>query len=120
MKLKINLIKIIWIIAVIGIISNLFDGVTTYIALQNPHNYENNSYMRFFLENPFLGYSLKLILGTWVFLPLKYTPYWFIIEFEKEHKSKSVQSLSLIFLVFIWIYTIYIFTKAALNNLSLF
>lgn len=95
----------IWIIAVVGIAANLFDAVTTFIALQYPHIYEVNPFMAFFFLYPFLGYSLKLVLGTWIFLPFKYCPYYYV-------KDKRL-------IVVAWIIVIFMFVRVGINNILL-
>ena len=98
--------KLIWVLATIGILANLFDAVTTFIALHYPHIYEVNRFMAFFFESyPVLGYSLKLVLGTWIFLPFKYCPYHYV-------KDKRL-------IIIAWVIIIFMFIRVGVNNILL-
>ena len=98
--------KLIWVLATIGILANLFDAVTTFIALHYPYIYEVNRFMAFFFESyPVLGYSLKLVLGTWIFLPLRYCPY----SFGKDKK----------WVIIAWIILIFTYLRVGIKNILL-
>ncbi len=72
---KPNLMKTITTISIYGIIANLLDTATTFIALNMGKTEANPLLDYLFGTHPVIGYSVKLIAGTWIFLPTKYSPY---------------------------------------------
>lgn len=96
----------IWILSILGIITNLSDLITTYIALKNTNSFEYNKFLRFLFNK--LGdwtYLIKLIFGTWIFLPLKYCPAYY------------VPANLLIYLWVLWGALIIFFIYCTINNI---
>ena len=100
----------IWTLAIIAVIANLADAVTTFIALQYFSLAEFNPLMAFFYHYPFIGYPLKIIGVTWFLLPLPYCPLYKALN----QKNRWVQSVGISGLVF----AIIVFTLLAVNNVS--
>lgn len=105
--MRAKLRKVILILAVIGILANLFDLLTTFFALQSGHGYESNPFMRFLFQYPLLGYAIKLIFGAWIFLPLSCCAYGVFNKLKVKLK----------WLVFAWVVLILVYIWVGVNNL---
>ena len=108
--------KMIWFIATIGIISNLFDAVTTFIALNYFGKYEINPFMKFFFDYPLIGYPLKIILGTIIFIPLS-TYFFDYLQNNKLKINEKARKIILLILIFILFFIIYKFIWLGINNI---
>lgn len=108
--------KSLWAISIIGIIANLFDLITTYLALKIPTVYEANPFMAILFSYPLIGYPFKLIVGTWIFLPIKYTFYHLMVL--KLRNNPLWSNINLILLLIAWSIGIYYFFKVGFINLS--
>ena len=107
--------KFIWIVSIIGIISNLFDAVTTFIALNYFDKFEINPYMRFFFNYPLIGYPLKIFLGTIIFIPL--STYFFDYLQNNKKINKKARKLIFLILIFVLSFIIYKFIWLGINNI---
>ena len=73
--------KIFWILAIAVIAANVLDTITTYMALHSGFMHEANPFFRFFI-NKFgaFAYPIKLLLVTYVVLPMKKCPLYYCIN----------------------------------------
>lgn len=99
-------------LSVLGILANLFDLVTTTVMQQQGSFTELNPLLALLLSyNPTVAYLFKLVIGTWLFLPLRYCPAYYALHAEK--KSVRVFVVSALVTLFV------LFVALGINNLLL-
>lgn len=104
------------ILAIIGILANFSDMLTTFYAINFLNSYEANPVMAFLFSYPLIGYPLKAIIGTWIFLPFKYCPRYFILYCSKE--GTLAKKILQVMIILVMLFMIYIFFSVSLNNLG--
>ena len=97
---------VIWTLAIIAVIANLADALTTFIAIHYFNLAEANKVMAFFYHYPFIGYPLKILLGLWLFLPL---PYCWYAWAKKKYTTRTI--------LIIWSIAASVFLLLAISNL---
>lgn len=89
--------RFIWTLAIIAIIANILDFLTTIIALGMGKR-ESNPIMAYLISiDPWLFSLVKLIVVIYFVLPMKYSPIGFLIN--KKSVWENVAVILLIFLI---------------------
>jgi uncharacterized membrane protein len=103
--------RFIWFVAGVGIFFNFLDALSTFVALTYFGLVEANPFMAVLFSAPWLGYPVKLVVGTWIFLPLKYCPAYY--SFNNSDKRNHLIMLAG------WILAIGLFVKVSVGNILL-
>ena len=107
------ILKLILILSITGIISNVLDAGTTYFALQKDGTYEGNPLMKYIIDN--FGFPLFFIVKLafiYIIFPNKYCPLYYYIKIIKNRTFSLTVMLILYLFLNLW------FWKLGVGNLG--